>query len=104
MSDSIVARKLLSAFWGAAPTPAISASAVASQSEISRWSAQVWSRARVVSPMPRLGRVAGGGGLRGAASGSVRDAEKGHGVVRVVEHLEVGDEVLDLGALVEARA
>ncbi len=41
MSDSIVARNALSAFCGAAPTPAFSASAVASQSEISRWSAQV---------------------------------------------------------------
>ena len=58
MSDSIVPRNAFSAFCGAAPTPAFSASAVASQSEISRWSAHVWSRARVESPMPRRGRLA----------------------------------------------
>ena len=39
-----------------------------------------------------------------AAARPVGDAQERDRVVRVVEHLEVGDEVLDLGALVEARA
>ena len=90
MSDSIVPRNAFSAFCGAAPTPAFAASAVASQSEISRWSAHVCRRARR--------RVAD------AATRPVGDPQQRDGVVRVVEHLEVGDEVLDLGALVEARA
>src|SRR4051812_15375839 len=43
-------------------------------------------------------------GVADATPRAVRDAQEGDRVVRVVEHLEVGDEVLDLGALVEARA
>ena len=37
------------------------------------------------------------------APGPVRDPLEGDGVERVVDHLEVGDQVLDLGPLVEAR-
>ena len=90
MSDSIVPRNAFNAFCGAAPTPAISASAVASQSEIS---ALVGPRLEA-----RERRVAD------AAARPVGDAQERDRVVRVVEHLEVRDEVLDLGALVEARA
>ena len=72
------------------PTPAASGSAVASQSEIP--SAVAWRD----EPLDR--RVAD------PAPGTVGDPHQRDRVVRVVEEREVGDRILDLGALVEARA
>ena len=51
---------------------------------------------------PRL--EAGEARVADAATRPVGDAQERDRVVRVVEHLEIGDEILDLGALVEARA
>ena len=78
------------AFTAAVPRPAASGSAIASKRLIPSASACVTSRCSDVSPIPRRGRFA----MR-----SKRD-----GVVRVVDDGEVRHRVLDLGALVEARA
>ncbi len=75
---------------GAAPTPASSANSSASQREIpcAFGVGLEPGERRVADPAPRL----------------VRDSLQRDGVVGVVDHLEVRDDVLDLGALVEARA
>jgi len=72
--------------------PASFARPSACQSGMSWASAKACSRASVVEPIPRRGRLA------------LRSAKQRDGVERVVDHLQVGDQILDLGALVEARA
>ena len=52
----------------------------------------------------RPGPEPGDRGVADPAARPIGDAHERHGVVGVVDHLEVGDRVLDLGALVEARA
>jgi len=44
------------------------------------------------------------GGFADAADGGVDDAHEGDGVIGIEDELEVGDHVLDLGALVKAEA
>ena len=73
----------------AVASPASSARPSASQSEIP---SPVGER---LQPRER--------GVPHAAPRPVRDPRQRHGVVRVVDRLQVGDRVLDLGALVEAR-
>ena len=90
MSDWITLRNDATAFAGAVPTPAASVRSIASQSDISASSANDISFASVESPIPRRGRFA------------IRSSDTR--VERVVDHLEVRDEILDLRALVEARA
>ena len=90
ISDSRVLRRLLTALIAAAPRPASTGWAVASQSEMPRPSAYVDEavQRRVADAAPR----------------PVRDPPQADGVERVVDHLQVRHDVLDLGALVEARA
>ena len=86
----MIVRNARTAFSGAAPTPA-------SSGELGRLPERDPLRVGVAL-QARERRVAD------AAARPVRDADERHRVVRVVDDLEVRDQVLHLGALVEARA